>query len=182
MLVKESLLKNWSKAICELAVENKKTKEFLDTAYDLKVIFSRNPEFLAFLTNRNILLETRLELLDKVFKKDLDKEFLNILKLLTERGLIENAKQIFKQVVKDLLAQTNTVKGIVYSVEELNKKTIEDIQKKLEKKLNKAVILENEIRKELISGIRVVVDGQKYDSSMQGKIEDMKKTILQNRK
>ncbi|QBQ07266.1 F0F1 ATP synthase subunit delta [Spiroplasma gladiatoris] len=182
MFVQESLIRNWSHAICTIAIETKKVEEFLNTAKDLNQIFKNNTELVEFLSNKSFNVETRIKVIDNIFAKKIDQNIVNALKLLVVRDLARGVRHIVKQMIKDLLLETNTVQGVVYSIDALDPSIIKKIETKLSTKIEKKVILDNIIDKELIAGIRVELAGKKYDSSIQGKALDMRRKVMKNRK
>ncbi|AHI52399.1 F0F1 ATP synthase subunit delta [Spiroplasma culicicola] len=182
MFAKQSLIKSWAIAISDIALETNNVEQFLKTSSDLSHIFLDNQDLNDLLSNKFVPLETRNKVLENIFSKEIDITLLNTLKLIVERDLISATPYIFREVEKKLLQETNTVKGIVYSINKLDKSLIDLFEQKFTKKLNKKVMLVNEIKTDLIAGIRVQVDGKKYDSSIQGKAHDMKRKIKQYRK
>ncbi|QGS51503.1 F0F1 ATP synthase subunit delta [Spiroplasma tabanidicola] len=182
MFIKESLIRNWSNAICNIAIETKKVEEFLNTAKDLNQIFKSNYELMEFLSNKSIDINTRLKVIDNIFAKQIDKNLTNALKLIVIRDIVPGLRHIIKQVIKDLLDATNTIQGVVYSISPLDPSIIKKIEAKLSTKTDKKVILDNVIDKELIAGIKVELAGKKYDSSIQGKSLDMRRKVMKNRK
>jgi len=183
MIIKQSLINNWASAISSIAIENNNIKEYIELSNKIRKLFMENEELSIFLKNNFIDLNIRFNFLDKVFlNTNLDKNLLNVLKLLTERNLISATKSIFKKVEFNLLKAIEISKGYVYSVEKLDEKLIKELELKLSKKLNQTITLENLIDKSLIAGIKVEINDHRFDSSIKGKIEDMKLQILQNRK
>ncbi|AOG60020.1 F0F1 ATP synthase subunit delta [Spiroplasma helicoides] len=182
MFAKQSLIKNWSSAITTIATENKKVEEFLSTARDLNALFLKDHEIIDFFSNRSIDLQDRIKMLDKAFASKIDVNLLNTLKLLICRNLFQATIDIFRQVITDLLKVSDSLYGTVYSISPLDSATIKKIESKLSNKTNKKVILENVIREELIAGILVEIDGKRFDSSVQGKMLDMRRKVIINRK
>ncbi|ARU90959.1 F0F1 ATP synthase subunit delta [Spiroplasma clarkii] len=181
-MIKESLIRNWSTAIATIAVEQNKIDEYLQTARDLKLVFKDNFILIDFLANHDIDFKAKEKILVNTFKGKIDQNLLHTLLLIVERNLVPATKQIFKQVEYDLLNAKSVAKGYIYSVAPLSQDIIQKIENKFSEKLGKQILLENVIKKELIAGIRVEVEGQKYDSSAQGKAIDLKRKILTNRK
>lgn len=70
------------------------------------------------------------------------------------------------------------IKGVVYSVRELDTKEMKAITAFAEKKLNQDVVLENKIDPSLISGFKIVCDNQVIDASLKNRVDEMKADLL----
>lgn len=181
-MIKDSLIISWSTAIVEIASEQKAVEEFLETVTKISKIYKENPELLEFTSNKLIAFDKKEQIVDKIFKSKINVFLLNAIKLLIKRNLSAEIIQILKQVEQDLLKTKDVYKGFIYSISPLDEKIVKQIAAKFEKKLHKKIFLVNIIQKELIAGIRVEINGLKYDSSVKGKIIDMKRRIVINRK
>ena len=70
------------------------------------------------------------------------------------------------------------IKGVVYSVRELDTKEMKAITAFAEKKLNQDVVLENKIDPSLISGFKIVCDNKVIDASLKNRVDEMKADLL----
>lgn len=181
-MIKEALIRNWATAIVSIAVEQNKVDDYLQVAKDIRLVFKDNFTLTDFLANRDIDFEAKTKVIKTAFEGKIDEKILNAMLLMTSKNLAKATKQIFKQVEHDLLWEKNILKGFIYSVAPLKPTIIKQIEEKFSKKLEKHISLENIIKPELIAGIRVEIEGHKYDSSVQGKAMDLKRKILTNRK
>ncbi|WP_339020983.1 F0F1 ATP synthase subunit delta [Spiroplasma endosymbiont of Atherix ibis] len=181
-MIKQSLINNWSTAICELAIEENKVKLFIETLENLKNIFEENEEAVVFLSNKFIPFKKRINFINEIFKKEIDILLLNCLKLIIERECFSSLNYIFKTSIDKLWKTLKIQKGIIYSTIEIDKKTILSIEEKIHKKINQQVKLENKIDNSLIAGVRIEVANNVFDYSLKGKVENMKNSILENRK
>ncbi|WP_338985196.1 F0F1 ATP synthase subunit delta [Spiroplasma endosymbiont of Diplazon laetatorius] len=181
-MIKQTLINNWATAICELAIEEKKVESFTETFEDLKKIFEENQEAIDYLSNKFISLDKRIKFVDEVFKKEIDLLILNFLKLITERENFFSINYILKATIKKLWESLEIKKGIIFSTIEIDKKSISIMEEKIHKKINQRIKLENQIDNSLIAGIRIEVANNVFDYSLKGKVEDMKNSILENRK
>jgi F-type H+-transporting ATPase subunit delta len=88
--------------------------------------------------------------------------------------------------ILDILSSFNSLcnehfgvlEGIIYSVEPLDKKYIQQIQDILSKKENVKCELKNIIDKSLIGGLKVMINDHIYDDSIKFHLEKMKSTLL----
>ena len=82
----------------------------------------------------------------------------------------------FVSLVND---EAGILEGYVYSSEKLSKDQLESLQNGFYKKLGKKVLLKNILDPSLIGGVRVSLDGKVYDSSLKGKLEQLRHHLNQ---
>lgn len=102
----------------------------------------------------------------------------NFLDLLYKNRQEKDLKKILDSL-DDVYAQKNQMLvAKVFSSDKLTNNDADQIQKNLEKKYNKKVIIKNIVKKEKIAGITIEIDGKIEDFSIAGKIEILKKGLL----
>ena len=75
------------------------------------------------------------------------------------------------------LAERNTVEGVVQTARPLGASEVSGLAGSLGTSLGKTVVLENEIRPELIGGARVIVQSRMLDRSVAGRLEGLRKRM-----
>ena len=95
-----------------------------------------------------------------------------------------NKSHVELQLLHDFLvlyyAREKKMFGTVYSVRELDDSTIASVEKAISSQLGRNVKLENKLDKELLGGIKVVVNNNVWDGSYKTKLQDLKHTLLAN--
>ena len=95
-----------------------------------------------------------------------------------------NKSHVELQLLHDFLAyyysRENKLFGTVYSVRQLDEKTIKEVEKAIESQLGRLVKLENKLDEELLGGIKVVVNNNVWDGSYKTKLKDLRSGLLHN--
>jgi F-type H+-transporting ATPase subunit delta len=76
------------------------------------------------------------------------------------------------------LADRGMAEGVVESARPLDASELTHLASVLGPRLGKQLVLQNRIVPELIGGLRVVVESKMIDSSLAGRLEGMRKTLL----
>lgn len=84
--------------------------------------------------------------------------------------------KILSSLDEEFAKENNLILAKIYSEKELDEKELSEIKAKVEKKIEKNILLKN-IVKNNWAGITVEVDGKILDLSLKGKIEKLKQVI-----
>ena len=125
--------------------------------------------------NQNVPKNEKFELISSIFN-NIDSKSLDSMKLMMDffKDLVSGYKERYNN-------ENNISEGVVYSVNPLDYKEIYDLERILEKKIGKKVILKNEIDESLISGISVYIDGKRIDNSIKNRLDNLKNSIKERR-
>ncbi|ASP27822.1 F0F1 ATP synthase subunit delta [Spiroplasma corruscae] len=178
---KQNIIHNWAIAISNLAIEDKKTDEYIASIKDLITLFEKNWDVKEFFSNNFIEETVKEKVIDVSLKKQINDLLINALKLMVKRKVFDSVCSILKYSLKLLYESKNIENGIVLSSVKISDSMITTIEQKLSTKLNKKVKLENVIDESIIAGILVEVANKSYDFSIKGKIEDIKNDLKENR-
>jgi F-type H+-transporting ATPase subunit delta len=78
-----------------------------------------------------------------------------------------------------LLAEQGAVEGIVESAHALSEGDVAEIAVGLSTLFKKRLVLKNRVRPDLLAGVRVIADGRMVDVSAQGRLDDLRKRLLE---
>ena len=169
------------------------TKKYAQDLYELAVHDDKLELYRAELERLNHELNINPELnsyFDSVNNSASDKkakiEYLNINSEVISTYFVMvqaiNKSRVELQLIHDFLAyyyfHEKKIFGTVYSVRELDDKTITAVEKAVESQLGRQVKLENKLDKELLGGIKVVVNNNVWDGSYKTKLKDLRKNLL----
>jgi ATP synthase F1 delta subunit len=76
------------------------------------------------------------------------------------------------------LSEQGAIEGVVESARPLSQGDVAEIALGLAPLYKKRLVLENRVRPELLAGVRVIADGRMVDVSAQGRLEGLKKRLL----
>lgn len=150
-------------------------------------------EFSSFIdtihTNENIVKvlsspifekEDKIDLVDKLLSGS-EKTFINFIKVLIEKSRENAIVDSYKEFRQLYLNRNNKVVARVFTAFPLNDDQKEKVEEIVKKTTNKVAIIEEEIDKDLIMGLKILVDGKEIDLSLSGSFkrleENLKKRI-----
>ena len=167
----------YGQGLYTLALEEGLEGQILEELAVLETAFGENPEFLKLLASHNIPLQERLSLLDESFRGKVHSYVLNFLKLLTEKSHIRS----FPECYKAYREQYNSDKGIL-EVQVFTALPLNDVQKvrltdKLTAITGKEIALLCKVDPSVLGGVRLRYDGCQVDGTIQGRLDEMSKTL-----
>lgn len=160
----ESLLKtgiNSSDAIKDLNIIAKTVKK----SDDLKNVVN----------NPAINTKLKFEILDEIFQNKINDKILSFMKILIERKRFSEFESII-EAYSMLVDEKNNVKRTkIVSAIELKENYKQDIINKLKAKLNKEIIPEWEVNKDIIGGLIIQIEDEIIDNSLSRRLEKISK-------
>lgn len=167
----------YGQGLYTLALEEGLEGQILEELAVLEAAFGENPEFLKLLASHNIPLQERLSLLDESFRGKVHSYVLNFLKLLTEKSHIRS----FPECYKAYREQYNSDKGIL-EVQVFTALPLNDAQKvrltdKLTALTGKEIALLCKVDPSVLGGVRLRYDGCQVDGTIQGRLDELSKTL-----
>ena len=167
----------YGQGLYTLAMEEGLEGQILEELAVLETAFGENPEFLKLLASHNVPLQERLSLLDESFRGKVHTYVLNFLKLLTEKNHI----RLFLECCKAYREQYNSDQGIL-EVQVFTALPLNDAQKvrltdKLTALTGKRIALLCKVDPSVLGGVRLRYDGCQVDGTLQGRLDEMSKTL-----
>ena len=157
-------------SLYDLAVEEQLTDEYLEEIQAIRRLFAENPEYPGMLLAPSLSLESRLGLIDEAFREQAQPYLVNFLKLLCERGLLRE----FADCAEEFTSRYNKDHGIavarVTSAVELTEAQKTALKERLEKISGKRVSLSCRTDSSVVAGLRVELEGEQLDGTVQGRI------------
>ncbi|HAE15762.1 MAG TPA: hypothetical protein DCG51_04355 [Erysipelotrichaceae bacterium] len=172
------LAERYAEAIFSLAREKNTVRELKEEAENLSQVLETSPELIGFFRAVKITSAEKKDLIQNVFGPVFDKDMVNFMKLLIDKGRIYSLKDILKAIVHKANDELGIQEALVYSARKLQDTDLERIRKALETKTGRTVVLKNRIDESLIAGIKVVVGNNVTDVTMKHKLEEMKASLL----
>ena len=167
----------YGQALYSLAKDLNKVEDWQKDLKEIKGLLKDNPGFVLLLNNAFLSQEERKELISKCFV-GVDEELVSFIKVIIDNNRINYIFDILDSFNTLCNQSFGVMEGIIYSVEPLNEKQINDIENKISKKENVRVELKNLIDKSLIGGLKVVISNRIYDGSIKFHLNRMKSTLL----
>lgn len=158
---------NYAKALYELKIPRQ-------IIMDTKQAFIDVPELTAFFMNPTISLESKYDVIDKIFSKEI-KNFLKVLCNYQSVGEIINIFQAYEDYERE---KQNKILAKLYYVNPPNENQLEKLQSFLcnEFGVFKAEIVQEE-KPELLGGFVLLAGDKEYDWSIKGRFEILKQKL-----
>ncbi|MGN1277874.1 MAG: ATP synthase F1 subunit delta [Candidatus Onthovivens sp.] len=156
----------------------------------LEVVYGENLKFIAwsiskndnlknFLDNPFISLSEKNEALDNIFSDVINSDVLRFAKILLEQNLLNSIWQV-RQIYHDLLNDSKDIlEGKIYTPFELSEDQISKLEDIFSQKTRKTSIFHQIIDKDLIAGIKVVINGYQYEYTIKDELTKRKNKIIQ---
>lgn len=175
-LIKENA--PFASALLEIGQEEGKQKEFLDELLDIKKVMSENPEFATVLRYPGIGKQEKTEMLESVFKDQVDPrvmQFLKVLCLHRKAGDIAEIADAYEQ----LYDKAQGIERVnVFTATPLSKAQTDRLKLKLEKQLHHSIRMEVHTDPALIAGLKIVTEDSILDNTVRGRLDNMKDQLM----
>ena len=163
-------------ALCE---EENISHEVLDQMLSLSRIFKEQPDFTRLLGNMSLSKEERVKILDSVLRGQIHLYLLNFLKILCERGAL-NEYEGCLAAFKTLYNQAHgIVEATVTTAVPLDDEQRARMTEKLSKMTDKVVVLVEKVDESLIGGVLLEMNGQRYDNTLKNRLKSIHSAMVQ---
>lgn len=173
----ENVASRYGLALYSLAFDLNQVDEYENEMKMFREIFHENEEFLNIL-NSSFLTQIERKKILKDTLKGCEENILNFFNIIIDN----NRVMMIPSIIDAFITYCNDSKGIkegyIYSVNELDKKQIEEITNKISKIEKKNIYLTNRLDKSLIGGVKVIIGEHVYDGSIKHQYEKMKIHLL----
>lgn len=173
--------KEYGEALYELCSEENCAQEVLGQLDMVGSLFGAEPKYPRLLQDPALPKEERLQMLDEAFRGNVHPYLLNFLKILCEKsametlpGCVDRFRSLYNEA-HGLLPVTAT--SAVALTEEQKRALVE----KLSGLTGKTILLENRVDESLMGGVKVQYDGKELDGSVAGRLEALRRVLLDGR-
>jgi len=138
--MQELIAKRYVKALGE-ATGSESLVNIAEIFYALAANFA-NKKFLQIMENPDVAKADKESILLEAVKPAASEKLNNFMKLLVENGRIDIIPAMAEEMRKEIARSSKNYRGIVYSSEEIDAKTLQDLGTGLGKKVDATVVLE----------------------------------------
>lgn len=174
----EYLDRRYALALYEVAEKKGKIEEYLQDLEEICDVIKSDDKFYEIIKHPQISTKNKKKLFVKIFKGRIDEELLSFLLILIEKDRLLFLKEKLYQMKKIHDERNNILRGVVITTTKLSRDKFEELNKNLNKKYNKEVILSEKIDKSIIGGIYLRVDNEIIDDTIKSKLDDLKNIML----
>lgn len=171
------LAREYGEGLYELARDEHLLDELHGQLTEIGALIKAQPEFVKLLCSRAIERNARLEVVDAAFRDRAHIFIVNFMKLLVEKErfyCFEDSVKWFHQRYNDELG---IVEAQVVSAVPLTDNDMEALRQKLAQIAGRRVHLLAEVDPSVIGGVRVEMDGKRYDNTIQDRLGRLRRSL-----
>ena len=173
------LAREYGDGLYALTEEENISTDVLQEMLMLSRLFREEPDFTRLLGNMSLSKDERVKILDSVLRGQVHIYLLNFLKILCERGAL-NEYEGCLAAFKTLYNQAHgIVEATVTTAVPLDDEQRARMSEKLSKMTDKLVVLNEKIDESLIGGVLLEMNGQRYDNTLKNRLKSIHSAMVQ---
>ena len=173
----ELITKRYATALYDIANEQGAMQNFEEQAKAIYDLLLAEPDYLMLLSHPTILVEEKIEMIEKAFNGQVADEFLGLLVLLVKKGRQEFIIDILNTFIDMAKEAAGYIKATVTSAIALKEEQLAQIKADIERNTGKHVEIETCVDKDLIGGLIVRVGDKVVDGSIRGQMDALKSQL-----
>ena len=171
------LAKEYGEGLYELAREEGLREALHEQLGQIAELLRGQPDFVRLLCSRAIERGARLQVLQDTFGAQAHPYILNFMKLLVEKERFDAFLTCCQWYHQQYSQDFGIVEANVTSAVALTEADRASLTAKLEQISGRKVVLINAVDPSLIGGIRVEMDGKRYDNTIQNRLDRLKYSL-----
>lgn len=171
------LAREYGEGLYLLAKEENITDEVMGELELIKVSFHDEPSYVALLSNMALPASERKGIIDSVFGGKIHPYVINFLKILCERGALNEFSGCLASYKAQFNRDNAIVEAVVTTTRPLSSEQRTKLMEKLTKMNNCKVRLTEHIDEGLLDGIVLEMNGRRYESTVSGRLEKIQRVM-----
>ena len=171
------LAREYGEGLYELARDEHLLDELHGELTEIGALMREQPEFIRLLCSRAIERDKRLEVVDATFRDQAHVFIVNFMKLLVQKERFECFEDCVKWFHQRYNEELGIVEAFVTSAVALSDNDREALRQRLAQISGKKVHLVCNVDPALIGGVRVEMDGRRYDNTIQDRLGRLKRSL-----
>ncbi len=171
--------KTYGEALFELALEESKLDVFMEETKALLQTLEQNPEFSKLMNHPKINKDEKIKVVQEVFDSRLSAELVGFIRLLITKDRYAEITDILEYFLSLVKAKQGIGVASVTSAEELSESQKKAVEEKLLATTGfKTMEMSYSVDKSIIGGLVIRIGDRIVDSSIQTRINELKKQLL----
>ena len=171
--------KTYGGALYDLAAEEGRAGRILQEMKVLCDAFAQEPEYVYLLATPSLSKEERCKILDESFRGKIDGYLLNFMKILCENGTIRQ----FSGCAQEFRRRYNEDNGILevraITAIPMNDALTQKLKDRLTAVTGKRIELSCQVDPACLGGVRLEMDGQQLDGTVQTRLDNIRRQLAQ---
>lgn len=173
------LAKEYGDGLYALARDEGLTAELLSQMTEVEKLFRQEPDFLRLLGNMSLPKTERIEILDNAFRGQVHPYLLNFLKILCERGSLNEFSSCRAAYYALYRKEFSIAEATVTTAEPLSDTRREQLLEKLRSMTGKQIVLHEKQDASLIGGVLLEMEGRTYDNTIRNRLKNVHDAMVQ---
>lgn len=170
--------RRYAKSLYELSSDQGNTDEIYLSLQNINDVIEQSTDFRDFLHNPLLTVEEREKVLKAVFSGKVPALFEKFLFFINCKNRLNILSAIIESFDAIYLEAHHRVRALVQVALPIEMSVREKILEQLGKKYNKEVLATWQIRKEILGGFRILIEGSLHDYSFTNQLEQYRKQVL----
>ncbi len=172
--------KEYGEALYELARDENLRETLMPQLNEIWRVMSEQPQFLQLLCSHAIERETRVKVVDDTFGNQAHPYLVSFMKLLVEKERFYAFGDCVKWFADRYNEDFRIVEASVTSAIPLSEERLEALKAKLKEISGRDVVVSLNVDPGVIGGIRVEMDGRRYDNTIQNRLDRLRRNLVNN--
>ena len=178
MISQSVIARPYAEAAFSVAEQDNSIEEWSSDMQKIKAVFT-DEKIASLLLNPNLSYSNKTQIFLDLFEGEISDKASSFIKVCGDNKRLKNLPEIIKFFNELALESLNKKNVSVSSPFQLEEKQIKKITSALEKRLNSEVVVDFDIDKSLIGGLKIAYEDQVLDMSIKRKL-DLLQTQLRN--
>ena len=172
------LAREYGEGLYDLAVEENMAGDLLAQLRVLDTTFKEQPDFCRLLSNRALGQNERLGILDSTLGGQVAPYLLNFLKLLCERGILNEFAGCVAVYTEHYNQDNNIAVATVTTSAPLSESQRQRLIEKLKAMTGKGISLVEKLDASVLGGVMLELDGKRYDNTVKSRLESIHEMLV----
>ncbi len=168
----------YATSLIDLAVEKNILEIISNDIEFVANILKKSPDLKRALENPVIRSETKLSILDEIFKSHINRETMNFIRFLVKKDREDLLAEIAIRFLELRDERMGIVNVDVQTAFELTEEQTEKLKNRIEKLLNKKTRFRIIVQPEVVGGFIAKVNDTVFDASVKHQLENLKQKLL----
>ena len=169
--------REYGEGLYALCAEEKLAAQALEELRALNRCFREQPDFLRLLSNLSLSREERLAILDKILRNQVHPYVMNFCKILLEKGILYDFSDCVKAYETLYNQENGILEAVVTTAVPLEDAQRQRLREKLSAMTGRQIVLKERLDAALLGGVRLEMDGKRYDNTVQTRLNTLHQAI-----